>query len=161
MFEKLLPHREHRQGGLKRRQEESHPLARLRRDFDELWDRFLEEGQTGLSFGGESSMLGAQVDWDDKEDEYVVRAELPGFEPNEIDVKVAGNVLTMQAEHREEGEEKEAGYRRYGSFYESFTLPQNIREESIDARYHNGVLELHLPKCETTSQAKRIAVKAE
>ncbi|WP_164103232.1 Hsp20/alpha crystallin family protein [Candidatus Laterigemmans baculatus] len=160
MFEKLLPHRQQQQGGLKRRQEESHPLARFRRDFDELWDRFLEEGATGLGFPGDQSLIGGQVEWDDQENEYLVRAELPGFEPDEIDVKLAGNVLTMTAEHREEQKEGDNGYRRYGRFYESFTLPQNVREEEIDARYHNGVLELRLPKSES-SQAKRISVKAE
>jgi len=164
MFEKLLSRREPRHGELKhselkRRQDETHPLARLRRDFDDLWERFLEEDRGGeLGLGGDTSMLGGHVEWDDKEDEYIVRAEMPGFEVGDIDVKVTGNVLTLQAQHREEGEEN-GGYRRYGSFYESFTLPQNIREENIDACYHNGVLELHLPKSET-SQAKRIAVKS-
>lgn len=159
MFDKLLSRREPRQGDLKRRQEEIHPWARLRRDFDELWDRFLDESRGGeLGLGGETTMIGGEVEWDDKEDEYVVRAELPGFEPDDINVKVTGNVLTLQAEHREEGKEN-GGYRRYGSFYESFTLPQNIRDEKIDARYHNGILELHLPKSEP-SQAKRISVKA-
>lgn len=160
MFGKLIPHRENRQSDLKLRQEDSHPLARLRQEFDALWDRFLEEDRSdGMGLWSESSGLGGQMEWDDKEDEYVLRAELPGFDAGDIDVKVAGNILTLHAEHREEGDEKNGGYSRYGSFYRSFTLPQGIRDENIDARYHNGVLELHLPKSED-SQAKRIAVKA-
>lgn len=160
MFGKLIPHKEHRQSDLKRRTDENFPLARLRREFDDLWDRFLEEGRSdGMSLWSDTAGLSSSVDWDEKEAEYVVRAEMPGFEPEDIDVKITGNVLTLHAEHREEGDEKGGGYRRYGSFYESFTLPQDIRDEEIDARYHNGVLELHLPKSEV-SEAKRIDVKA-
>ena len=103
-------------------------------------------------------MLGSHVKFDDDENEYVLRAELPGFESDDIDVKVSGNVLTIKAEHKEEGKEENGNSHRYGSFYESFTVPQGVIGDEIDAKYHSGVLELHLPKSEKC-KGKRIEVK--
>lgn len=163
MFGKLIPRREKHRGALQTRTEEGHPVARLRREFDQLWDRFLEDWHSGdLTLWDDGGTFGVPIDLDDREKEFVLRAELPGFEPDEIDVNVSGNVLTVRAEHREEekGGEEKGSYQRYGSFYESLTLPQGVREEEIDARYHSGVLEIHLPKGEE-AQAKRIAVKAD
>ncbi len=99
--------------------------------------------------------------FDDRENEYVLRAEFPGFEPNDFDVQISGNVLTLRAEHKEEGKTKggDGNYQRYGRFYESFTLPQGVLSDKVDAGYRNGVLEVHLPKNEEC-QAKRIEVKS-
>ena len=155
MFDKLIPWKK-KAGDLKM-QSDDDSIVRLRRDFDELWDRYLGAWQRGgLVPRDESGRFGSRIDFDDKENEYVLRAEVPGFEPREFDVKVSGNVLTLRAEHTEEGK-KNGGYRQYGSFYESFTLPQGVLPEKIDARYHSGVLELHLPKSEEC-HSKRIEV---
>jgi HSP20 family protein len=140
----------------------NHPsLSHLRSEFDQVWDRFWDDWSTGglSKWEDGSRMLGAHVDLDDEEDEFVLRAELPGFEPNDFDVKVSGNVLTLKAEHKEEGKEKNGSYRRYGSFYESFALPQGVQADNIGATYHSGVLEVHLPKSEQC-QGKRIEVKS-
>ncbi|TWU43500.1 Spore protein SP21 [Novipirellula aureliae] len=140
-------------------QRDGNPIAQLRNEFDGLWNRWLDEIGGGLTDWSGSGGLSSRMSLDDDEKQYVLRAELPGFEPEEFDVKVSGNVLTLQAEHKEEGKEKNGSYAQYGSFYESFTLPQGIQEDQIDARYHSGVLELHLPKSQEC-QAKRIAVKS-
>lgn len=149
MFDKLIPWKRNN-GHLKVRQDDLHPIAKLRNDFESLWDRWLDDIGVGLS---------SRVNFNDDEKEYVMRAELPGFEPEDIDIKVSGNVLTVRAEHTEEGKEKNGSFKRYGSFYESYTLPRGVHEDRIDARYHSGVLEVHLPKSEEC-QAKRIAVKS-
>ncbi|TWU17339.1 Spore protein SP21 [Novipirellula galeiformis] len=158
MFNKLT-HWKQKSGDLKARHED-HPLSRLRHDFDDLMHRFLEDdSDLTLNWGG-SRMLGSRIEMDDNQDEYVLRAELPGFESGDFDVHISGNVLTMRAKHSEQKKEGNGGYHRFESFHETFTLPQGVMTEQIDARYHSGVLEIHLPKSEEC-QAKRIDVKAE
>jgi HSP20 family protein len=92
--------------------------------------------------------------WDfsvqNQEKELVVRAELPGFEPDELTVEVHEGTLTVKAEKTGQG-------RRYAR---SVTLPKEVDGEQAQATYRNGVLELHLPKV-PEAQPKRIAVKAE
>jgi HSP20 family protein len=161
MFEKLIPWKRQKGGELKVRHEND-PVARLREDMGGLWNRFWDDWRSGgLSLWDDSRWLGSRVDFDDNEKEYRLRAELPGFEPGDFDVKVSGNVLTLQAEHKEEGKAKKGNgsYRRYGCFYESFTLPKGVLPDQIDARYHSGVLEVRLPKSEEC-RGKRIEVKS-
>lgn len=74
---------------------------------------------------------------------------------------MSGDVLTLRAEHKEEGNGKKGNgsYRRFGTFYESFTMPADVLPDQIDARYHSGVLEVRLPKSEEC-QTKRVTVKS-
>jgi HSP20 family protein len=146
-----------------------YPLARLRHEFDSMLNRFFDDAW----FGGRLSNLPSHWhepwfswdwDWDfgwkDHDNEYVFHAELPGFEPEEFDVKISGKVLTVRAEHKDEKKETNGGsHYRYGSFSRSVTLPHGVDEEKIEARYHSGVLELHLPKTDE-AQGKRIEVKS-
>ncbi len=140
-----------------------YPLARFREEFDSLMHRFFDE----RFFGNLPSLLHEprfdwswDQGWEDHEKEYVLHADLPGFEPEDFNVKVSGNVMTVRAEHKDEKKEKNGGSSyRYGSFTRTFTLPHGVDEEKIDARYHSGVLELHLPKTEE-ARGKRIEVKS-
>ncbi|MHB8864868.1 MAG: Hsp20/alpha crystallin family protein [Pirellulaceae bacterium] len=93
----------------------------------------------------------------DHEKEYVVHAELPGFEPEDFEIKTSGNLLTVRAEHKETKEQDGGSSYRYGSFSRSFTLPEGVDCDNIDASYHSGVLNVRLPKTEQ-AQAKRIPV---
>jgi HSP20 family protein len=141
-----------------------HPLATLRDEFDALFDRFLSRWAepfgwpTGLGrFGG------LDVEYGDQE--VVVKAEVPGFEPGELDVQVSGNLLTVKAEKKQEKKGKEGnGLRRYEeqryrSFRQSVTLPPGTDPDKIEARYKNGLLEVHVPRSEQ-ARGKRIQVKA-
>lgn len=141
------------------RDPEDFPLARFREEFDAMWDRFWREWNEGTSLMGDGSRFGWDLDLEDKEDEYALHAELPGFEPEEIDVKLSGNVLTVKAEHKEEKQGDGGSSYRYGSFQRMFTLPQGVESDKIDANYHNGVLDIRLPKSEEC-KAKRIPVTA-
>lgn len=141
------------------RLDEGSPLALLRREFDDLWNRFMDEWERPMGML-ESFGFGRKIDLRDEENEYVLCAEMPGFEPDEIDLRVSGNVLTISAEHKEEQKEENGrSHYRYGRFQESFTLPSGVLADKIDARYHSGVLEVHLPKSEE-GRPKRIAVKS-
>jgi HSP20 family protein len=141
------------------RREEGNPLAQFRREVDQLWDRLLNEWNHDLSGAGQRGGFGMGSNLEEEEKAYVLRAELPGFEPAEIDIKLSGNVLTVSAEHKAEDKKGNGSRYHYGSYSETFTLPQGVIADQIDARYHSGVLEVHLPKTEE-SKAKRIDVKS-
>lgn len=134
------------------------PVSRFHSEFDQLIDRFWNDWGD-LDMWGGSSRPGWNLEMDDEEDEYVLHAELPGFDPEEIDVSVSGNMMTIRAEHVAEKKGKNGSTKQYGHFCETFTLPRGVDADKIDARYHNGLLDVHLPKSEEC-KAKRIAVKS-
>jgi HSP20 family protein len=140
---------------------QGHPLAALRNDFDSLFDRFLTRWAQPF---GEELGLGRfwAADVEENDQEMVVKAEVPGFEPNELDVQVSGNVLTVKAEKKEEKKGKGGNghyeEQRYRTFHRSVTLPPGTNPDKIEAHCKNGVLEVHVPKSEE-ARAKRIEVK--
>jgi HSP20 family protein len=100
----------------------------------------------------------------EKEDKFIVRAELPGMKKEEIDVSIVGDTLTIKGERKAETEVKEENYycceRCYGSFLRSITLPTAIDIKKVEANYQNGVLELVLPKAlEVKPQKIEVSVK--
>jgi HSP20 family protein len=132
-------------------------LTEMRRELDSLFDRFF--GEWPLWGGDGGTLMGWGFDVDDRENELVVRADAPGFEPDDFNVEIVGDALVLKAEHKEE--EKEGNGHRYrrGRLYRRILLPHGVETDKIDARYHNGVLEVHVPKGEA-AKGKRIAVKA-
>lgn len=134
-------------------------LSQFRDEFNSLWDRFWDDWRSGLAdWNGGKGFRGMKLNEEEKE--FVLHTELPGFEPDDIDIKVSGNVLTLRAEHKDEGNDKNGSrYQRYGSFFETFSLPSGVEADNIDARYHSGVLEVHLPKSKDY-ETKRIPVTA-
>jgi HSP20 family protein len=155
----LIPWKKRNQGGnvkvWRDREDEFYPMTRFRNEFESLWDRFVKDWsrwEDNLPMGFDGGLL-------DRPNEYLFQAELPGFEPDEIDVKVSGNTLCVRAEHKDETDDKEGATYRYGTYQRYFTLPSGVDQEKIEARYHSGVLEVHLPKNEK-AQGKRIPVNA-
>ena len=102
------------------------------------------------------------VDVREEKDAYFIEAELPGFKPENVDVNVDNGVLTVTGERRYEKKDEEKGYqrieRRYGTFRRSFTLPDSVNPEHIDASLHEGVLSVRIPKREH-AMPRRIQVK--
>jgi HSP20 family protein len=100
------------------------------------------------------------LEMEDKEAEVVIRAEVPGFEASELDVSLVGDLLTLRAEHREEvtKEGGEKAERCRGRLERVVTVPPGIVADKVEARYRNGVLEVHLPKG-PESRPRRIEVK--
>ncbi|HWI15345.1 MAG TPA: Hsp20/alpha crystallin family protein [Burkholderiales bacterium] len=97
------------------------------------------------------------------EDGYVVKAEMPGMKKDDIHVSVDGSQVTVTGEVKRESEEKEGeqvirSERYYGKVARSFTLPQDIDEARVEARYADGVLELELPR-KAKAAGRKIAVK--
>ncbi len=99
------------------------------------------------------------IDLHENDRSYTVRAEMPGVKKDDIDVTVHDGVLTINAESRYENEEKEEGRvirqeRRYGKYVRSIRLGKDVDESHVKASYHDGVLELELPKVEEVKPKK-------
>ena len=132
-----------------------HPLDQFHQAFDTLFDRFFGSFPT---LGGQES--GSMRLWDfgvtENDKEITVRAEMPGFEENEIDVQLNNDRLTIRAEKEQKGDGRE----EYRSFFRTVTLPAGVDAEKAQATYRNGVLELHFPRPEG-AQAKRIQIQGQ
>jgi HSP20 family protein len=123
---------------------------------DRLWRAMLEGRR------GQEAWLPA-VDVFDTKDAVVLKAELAGLDPDDIEIEVDDNVLTIKGERKFEEKVDEERYyrveRRSGSFSRSLALPQGVRADDIQADYEDGVLEVRVPKAEE-EKPKRISVKA-
>ena len=117
----------------------SEELSTWHRDIDDLFGRFF--GRPEASLGGWMPAMESYR----KDNEYVVRIDLPGVDPKDVAVHVEGNVLTIAGERR--SEEKKAEYREtfYGKFERRLTLPHGVTADKIAAHYNNGVLEIRVP----------------
>jgi HSP20 family protein len=102
------------------------------------------------------------VDIVENENDLVLKADVPGIEPNDIDIRMENGTLTIKGERKFENNPTDQGYHRiersYGSFARSFALPDSIDPEKVKAEFKNGVLAVILPKKEV---AKPRAVKVE
>lgn len=110
----------------------------------------------------QSEWLPCKTDIVDKGDRYVLRADLPGFEKEDIHLDIEGDRLTLSAEHKEENKQEKENFirqeRRYGSMSRSFDI-SGIDADRIQASYKNGVLELNLPKkVEVQPQPRKIEI---
>ncbi len=142
----------------------------FRSDMDRLFDRFT--GGFGLrpfprlsDFEPTISFAAPAVDVAETDKDFTITAELPGMEEKDIEVSVSGGVLVLKGEKRQEKEEKDKNYylseRSYGEFQRSFTLPDGIDRDKINAEFGKGVLKITLPKsAEAQKQQKKIEVKA-
>lgn len=136
------------------------------------WDPFREMTQQTQSqinklvdqvWGGRQESWLPAIDVFDTKDAVVLKAELAGMDPDDIQIEVEDNVLTVKGERRfEEAVDEERYYRverRFGSFQRSLALPQGVRGEDISASYEDGILTISVPKVEE-EKPKRIEVKA-
>jgi HSP20 family protein len=137
-----------------------HPLNRLRQEMDLLFDRFFGRwpmaGESGWHL---DRIWGMNVE--ETDNDILVRAEAPGFEPKDFDIHVSGNHLTIEAEHKEEAGEKGGGSprsERYSRYQRSIPLSTGVNADKVEAHYRNGVLEVRLPRTEPSAK-RRIEVK--
>ncbi len=151
------------------------PLDSLLMDFDRAMDavrrRFWRSsvGRAGSDiepfWHSEAHMaLSPVVDILEKDNQYQITAELPGLDPEKIELKVANGMLTLKGEKSQEKEEKNENYRfserRYGSFQRSFTLPAGVDPSKVEANFKNGVLTISLPKtAEAINSEKKIPIR--
>src|SRR4051794_39871388 len=124
---------------------------------DRLFDQAFLMPNSGSNGGAPN------IDVMENADNVVVKAELPGFNPDNVDVRVEGNLLSLRGEYKEENEKQEGQYhlreRRQSSFNRMIPLPASVNTEKATAEFDNGVLTLTLPKQEE-SKPKRININA-
>lgn len=136
-------------------------MPSLFNDFFRPWDEWFEGG--GLT----SRVLNVPaVNITENKDEFMVSLAIPGMKKEDFNIDIEGNMLTISSEKEESKEEKEEKYTRkefnYSSFSRSFSLPDEVNMEKIDARYVDGVLKLSLQKKEEAKKiatSKHIAIK--
>ena len=96
----------------------------------------------------------------EKKDSYLIELELPGVDPEEVDIELEGNVMVVKGEksvrskHEEKDTRMHVEEHSYGSFYRSFTLPGNINVDKIEAESKNGMLYIDVPKKEVSKSHK-------
>lgn len=123
-------------------------INRLRRDMERLFGRFWSYlGQDPLPV----TLIGlASVDISETKDLVLVRVEIPGLDPDDLEIWVSGDLLTIKGQKRDESSEQRGFYhrveRRFGSFSRSVRLPCKVREEEVKASYNKGVLQIVMPK---------------
>ena len=142
------------------------------------WDPYRElrtlQDRFGRFFGGattrrerdEEMSMGAwmpPVDIAEEKDRMLITAELPGFKAEQIQINMEGNVLTLRGERKFEDEKDGRNYHRveraYGVFVRSFTLPNNVDRDNVQASFRDGVLEIELPKREE-AKPRQIRISA-
>jgi len=139
----------------------SERLPALFDDFFKPWNEWFDNDNIFLG----RTVRMPSVNITENKDEYNVSLAVPGMKKDDFKIDVNGNMLTISCEKDETKEENDKKYTRkeysYSSFSRSFTLPDEVNKEKIDARYEDGLLKLSLPRKEEAKKftAKQIAVK--
>jgi HSP20 family protein len=131
-------------------------LERMRREMDRIWDRFSRESSTYERDWNPS------LDLMETEASLVAEIEVPGINPDDIDISVTSDMLTVTGEKKQEIGEREKNYhfmeRAYGRFSRSIPLPTAVSPERVEARYKDGILTITMGKRQA-AKSKRIEVK--
>jgi HSP20 family protein len=122
------------------------------REIEDMFDRYTKA--VGWPRGGQEAMASSdwspRVDIVEAEQEFLIKADIPGVEKDHVKVSVENGVLTIQGERKTEKEEKDAKFHRVerftGTFVRRFTVPENVDADAIKAVFKDGMLTLHLPK---------------
>lgn len=123
-----------------------HDLEKLRADFDQVIDRFRSPSWLNEELDG---TIRPRIESFVEDSKIIVRADMPGIDPKDIEVKVTGNILEVRAKREEKKETKKRDFLRrevhYGSYVYSTSLPEGIKADDVKASYRDGVLELRAP----------------
>lgn len=133
----------------------------------EQFRREMEHLMHGRSSSDEGSSIATSdwvpaVDIKETEKEFIIHADIPGVDPDDIDVHMEDGMLTIKGERESENKEEREGYKRIerhrGTFYRRFSLPDTANADKISAKSKHGVLEISIPK-QDKAQARKIEVK--
>jgi HSP20 family protein len=128
------------------------PFGDLRTTMDRLFEEGFSRPWRLLGSDSGTTEMAFPVEVSESESEIDIKAALPGVKPEEVEISIQNDVLSIRAEHREETkDEKKDYYRReirYGSFHRSLALPSTVDSDKAEAKFENGILKLRLPKAE-------------
>lgn len=148
------------------RKQVTEPIRKFKDEVDNMVDRFFKEpffSDNVLSPFGKDSFTPA-CNIEEKADKYTIVAEMPGVDPDNIEIELDDYSISIKGKREEkvttEDEDKQMHMveHSYGSFYRSFTLPENVDADNITADYKNGILSIDLPKLEQGTKRK-ISIK--
>ena len=135
-------------------------LMQMREEMDRMFNQFFRRGDGEEATWGQG-LWAPPVDIYETDDAFVLKAELPGFNKEDVSIEMQENRLIIRGERKRETEAKAEQYHRleraYGRFERVFWLPTSVDSEKIQATFKDGVLELRLPKSEA-AKPKRIAI---
>jgi HSP20 family protein len=135
-------------------------LNQLHGEIDRLFDNRLQKHDDG-QFRRPAGDWVPAVDIREEEDRFVIHADVPGVNPQDIEVKMENGVLSVKGERQTETRDEGKGYKRVerarGSFYRRFSLPDSADANAISAKSRDGVLEINIPK-QAKVMPKRIEV---
>jgi len=138
-----------------------HTMQQLQRDMSSIFDRRFTDDDTSLPVA--SSDWAPAVDIKEEDKRFVIQADIPGVDPEDIEVLMENGVLSISGKRQAEHEEEKEGYKRiersFGSFVRRFTLPESANPEGIKAKSKNGSLEIVVEKSETPALSRRISVE--
>jgi len=140
-------------------------LLNLKFGFDDFMDDFFKIPNTfDYDFFSKEDFTIPSMNLSETKDGYKVSVELPGINKENIDVSLRDNVLSIDAEKSEKDVDKGENFYRqecsYGSYHRSIRMPNNIKSDSMEAKYKNGVLVISVKKDETlSSSSKKITIK--
>jgi HSP20 family protein len=143
------------------------PFGSFRQEMDRLFDDFFAPAEP-RTFGGDGrrAALWPSVELHETDQAYIVTAELAGLDEKDIELNLRDNALILSGEKRQErtdgNGERSYTERTYGRFARTIPLPAEVDAERVEAKFHNGVLTVTLPKNpRAQDQARRIEVKAQ
>lgn len=123
-----------------------------------FFDNFFDSEFFDTRSGGSAPLANIK----EREDQFEVELAVPGFDKNDIQIDLNDGLLTISSEKTSENEDKDTHYSRrefqYASFTRSFRLPDNVNEDDIQAKFNNGVLEVHIPKAKELKKSKSIEI---
>ncbi len=129
-------------------------LMPIRNRLDRLFARLVDKEEEPMIAGKWTPV----ADILETKDAYIIRAELPGIEEKDINIEIENGILTLKGERKVESKTEEKDFRRiermYGTFFRSFTLPQNVNADKITAALVSGVIEVVVPKKEEAKPKK-------
>ncbi len=134
-------------------------LRRMQREMDRLFDRFLGGETLGTSH---VSVWVPSIESYTRDGELVVRTELPGVDPKDLDVSVTDRELVIKGERKSEKGTKEENYLYkeifYGAFERRFLLPEGVKTDDLKAKFANGILEITMP-APAVSKPRKIEIE--
>src|ERR671917_49582 len=140
-----------------RRWEPFRELRQMQENMDRMWRSFGQEGGEA----GNVENWAIPLDVVQQEDNIIVKASVPGVKPEDIDVSIENDVLTIKGQTREEREHQEGNYlmreRRSGSFYRALRLPDTLDSDQAQSHYEHGVLSITFPRLES-KRARRLQI---
>lgn len=146
-------------GGMRRKRDVFGDLTEMQDQMNQMFNEFFGERQNQMTQGAWTPA----VDVSETESALVVRAELPGLSHDDIDLSLHDNVLTLKGEKKQQGKQDGENFHRteccFGAFTRSFSLPAAVKQDDIQAKFKDGILEITLPKQEE-AKPQKIAITA-